>query len=101
MILVGCAAADDRRGLFFERHVSALAYYSRDHSDHRGWLNDLAGALRRVASRRERAFWIDGGDAVADEQGVVPEYHDRSYREGGRRTEFKSVTFLNRWCHAR
>ena len=81
--------------------MSALAYYSRDHSDHRGWLNDLAGALRRVATRRERTLRTNSGDAVADEQGVVPEYHDRAYGEGGRRTEFKSVIFLNRRRHAR
>ena len=74
--------------------MSALAHQSRDHSDHRGWLNDLAGALRRVATRRERTLRTNSGDAVADEQGVVSEYHDRAYGEGGRRTEFKSVIFL-------
>jgi hypothetical protein len=60
-----------------------------------------SGRERRVAYRRESALRINGGDAVADEHGVVPEYHDRAYGEGGRRTEFKSVAFLNCRHHAR
>jgi hypothetical protein len=83
-----------------ERNASSLAHHSRAHSDHSTWLNDLAGAMRRVASRRGSALRINGSDAMANEHGVVPEYHDRTYSEGGRRTEFKSVAFLNRRRHA-
>jgi hypothetical protein len=83
-----------------ERDVGALAEHSRDHSNHRAWLNDLTGALRRIAPCRERAVWIDGGNAMADEQGVVSEYHDSAYREEGWRAEFKSVAFLDRRQHA-
>jgi hypothetical protein len=51
-------------------------------------LNDFAGALRRVASRRENTLWVDGGNAVADEHGLVSEYDDRTDAEGSRRIEF-------------
>jgi hypothetical protein len=63
-------------------------------------LNDFAGAFSRVASCQESAFWINGGDAVADEGGVVPEYYDCTNGKRGRRTEFKFVVLLNRRRHA-
>jgi len=84
-----------------ERQVNAFAQHSCDHSDHRAWLNDFAGILRRVASRRENTLWIDGGNAVADEHGVVSEYHDRPDGERSRGTKFKSIALLNCRHHAR
>jgi len=83
-----------------ERQVNAFAQHSCDHSDHRAWLNDFAGALCRVAFCRERSLWTDGDDAVADEHGVVPEYHDGTDRERNGRTEFKTVARLDRRRHA-
>jgi hypothetical protein len=80
--------------------MGAPTHHSRDHSNHGVWLNDFAGALRSVASCRESAMWINGGDAVADEVGVVPEYYDCTYGNRGRRTEFKFVALLNRRRHA-